>query len=189
MNPHYHKQAPFFPHTRPLLSTMADSLPLQVAETLQTSHINPSPSAAHDTNPSTAASKKTPVHISSTSDPETDLSDLSDDDEDYPHSSSRKIKPVSRHHLPPLPDLRFEQSYLASIKNADTWWKIALITARDQMIMPLVQGVAYNLAICGWQHWNRNAQLSGQSLGARVRRWWWGVNNWPIPGERGYKRR
>ncbi|KAK0673889.1 hypothetical protein QBC41DRAFT_310839 [Cercophora samala] len=175
---------------------MADSLPLQIAETLQTAHINPSPSAAHDTNPSTAASQKLPVHLSTTtttSDPETDLSDLSDEDDedDYPRSSSRKIKPISRHHhqLPPLPDLRFEQSYLASIKNADTWWKVALITARDQMMMPLVQGVAYNLAICGWQHWNRNARLSGQSLGARVRRWWWGVNNWPVPGERGYRRR
>ncbi|KAK4196712.1 hypothetical protein QBC40DRAFT_286821 [Triangularia verruculosa] len=170
---------------------MADSIPLQIAETIQTAHLVHSPSAAHDANPSTAASKKQPVKLE-TPDPDTDLSDLDDDDDDeYPSS---KIKPISRrhpnlHHLPPLPDLRFEQSYLASIKNADTWWKVALITARDQMMMPLIQGVVYNLAICGWQHWNRNARLSGQSLGARVRRWWWGVNNWPIPGEKGYRRR
>lgn len=50
-------------------------------------------------------------------------------------------------------------------------------------MMPFVQGILYNLAICGWQYWNRNARLSGSSIGARVRRWWWGVNNWPIPPE------
>lgn len=51
------------------------------------------------------------------------------------------------------------------------------------MMMPFVQGILYNLAICGWQYWNRNARLSGSSIGARVRRWWWGVNKWPIPPE------
>lgn len=50
-------------------------------------------------------------------------------------------------------------------------------------MMPLAQGVLYNLAIVGWQAWNRNARLSGNSVGARVRRWWWEVNNWPIPGD------
>ncbi len=49
------------------------------------------------------------------------------------------------------------------------------------MMMPLAQGVLYNLAICGWQHWNRNAQVHGGSVGARVRRWWYGVNNWALP--------
>lgn len=51
------------------------------------------------------------------------------------------------------------------------------------MVMPFVQGVLYNLAICGWQYWNRNAQHSGSSVGARVRRWWYGVNNWPLPSK------
>lgn len=51
----------------------------------------------------------------------------------------------------------------------------------SQLVMPMLQGVVYNLAWCGWQYWNRNAQMSGNSIGAQVRRWWWGVNNWPIP--------
>ncbi len=51
-------------------------------------------------------------------------------------------------------------------------------------MMPFGQGVVYNLAICGWQHWNKNAQLSGNSVGARARRWWYGLNNWPIPPRR-----
>lgn len=46
--------------------------------------------------------------------------------------------------------------------------------------MPMIQGVVYNVALCGWQHWNRNAQLSGNSLGGRARRWWYTVNKWPI---------
>lgn len=56
------------------------------------------------------------------------------------------------------------------------------------MMMPLAQGVLYNLAIGGWQHWNRNAQVHGNSVGARARRWWYGVNNWALPpaGDRSY---
>jgi hypothetical protein len=54
----------------------------------------------------------------------------------------------------------------------------------EQVMMPFVQGILYNLAICGWQHWNRNARIHGSSIGARLRRWWYGVNNWPIPPER-----
>ncbi|KAK4190384.1 hypothetical protein QBC35DRAFT_490200 [Podospora australis] len=179
---------------------MADSIPLQIAETLQTAHINQAPSRAHDANPSTAASKKEPVHLEPVSsyieEEEDDLpsSALGVDDEDEVNSdlftSSYQIKPRPRkskkhqQQLPPMPDLRFEQSYLASIRNADTWWKVGLITARDQLFMPLVQGVVYNLFICGWQHWNKNAQLHGSSIGARVRRWWYGVNNWKIPEQK-----
>lgn len=184
---------------------MADSIPLQIAETLQTAHINPDPSRAHDANPSTAASKKEPAQLELHE--HNDLEELDDDadadaDEEEEEdsvlfTSSYHIKPrprktgdrrgSRRHHLqqlPPMPDLRFEQSYLASIKNANTWWKIGLVTARDHLMMPLVQGVVYNLFICGWQHWNKNAQLSGSSVGARVRRWWYGVNNWKIPQEK-----
>jgi hypothetical protein len=38
----------------------------------------------------------------------------------------------------------------------------------------------WTLATIGWRYWNRNAQLSGSSVGARIRRWWWRTNNWPI---------
>jgi hypothetical protein len=47
---------------------------------------------------------------------------------------SRMVRPVPRRHtLPPLPDLRFEQSYLASLRGADTWGRVAWITIRDQV--------------------------------------------------------
>ncbi|KAK3375177.1 hypothetical protein B0H63DRAFT_269753 [Podospora didyma] len=186
---------------------MASSLPLQVAETIQTAHINRDPSAAHDINPSTAASRKEPVVLdngtaamSSLDKPQNyeydddhhhqdfldgdgiDEGDNDNDDEDIPFSVLRPRPRKAQ--LPPIPDLRYEQSYLHSIRNVDRWGKVLWITARDQMMMPFVQGVIYNLGICGWQYWNKNAQLSGSSIGARVRRWWWGVNNWAIPGEK-----
>lgn len=52
------------------------------------------------------------------------------------------------------------------------------------MMMPLMQGVLYNLAVCGWQHWNKNARIHGNSVGAKMRRWWYGVNKWAIPPEK-----
>jgi hypothetical protein len=42
----------------------------------------------------------------------------------------------------PLPDLRFEQSYLKSIENATTWQAVAYITVKDQVgnILVAVEG-------------------------------------------------
>ncbi|KAM7215814.1 Fungal protein of unknown function (DUF1770) domain containing protein [Rhypophila decipiens] len=203
---------------------MASSLPLQLAETIQTAHINKDPSAEHDINPSTATSKREPVTLEQSEEQEKapvassekveirtketttehykslfqqnlhhggkDELDTDEEDDELQlvdeetqpfsilHGKSRSRR---GRHLPPLPDLRYEQSYLHSIREADTWWKIGLITARDQVMMPFAQGILYNLGICGWQYWNRNARVHGSSLGARLRRWWYGVNNWPIP--------
>ncbi|KAK0710967.1 hypothetical protein B0H67DRAFT_494213 [Lasiosphaeris hirsuta] len=176
---------------------MASSIPLQVAETIQTAHINTNPSVEHDVNPSTAASKKAPVILEKKPRPDDahtplfhddgiDLDDdkyedeTEDDEEDMPYSVLKRPRRAISH-LPPIPDLRYEQSYLQSIRNADTWWKVVWITTRDQVMMPFVQGIAYNMLICGWQHWNKGAKLSGRGIGVRVRRWWYGVNNWPVP--------
>lgn len=54
-----------------------------------------------------------------------------------------------------------------------------------QVVMPLVQGMVWTLLVAGWRAWNSSHHFSGQSVGARLRRWWWGVNNWKIPTERG----
>ncbi|KAH9884551.1 hypothetical protein F4778DRAFT_800004 [Xylariomycetidae sp. FL2044] len=205
------------PRPPPQKSPMA-SLPTQIAETIQTAHIQRAPSPHHDLNPSTAASAKEPVRLdphlyrrhqhhhyrpgeeheddgaaaaAQEYEDSIDEDDVDDEDDDIPISV---LKPYPRRgggggggrqrgrpHFPPMPDLRFEQSYLHSLRDADTAWKVVWVTVRDQMMMPLAQGVLYNLAVCGWQHWNRNARLSGNSAGARIRRWWYGVNNWPLP--------
>ncbi|RBR03221.1 hypothetical protein FVER53590_08269 [Fusarium verticillioides] len=157
-----------------------DSAPTELAATIQAASIERHPDPALDTNPPTAADRRRPVTLEHVKHEHDDgIDDEDEDEEDIPYSV---LRPAPRHsHLPPLPDLRFEQSYLRSISKADTWWKVALITTRDQIIMPLTQGLVYNLFLCGWQHWNRNARLHGNTLGARVRRWWWEVNNWKIP--------
>lgn len=51
------------------------------------------------------------------------------------------------------------------------------------MLLPLTQGILWNMAAIGWKFWNKGAKFSGKSVGAKVRRWWWDVNNWKMPGE------
>ncbi|BCS20171.1 DUF1770 domain-containing protein [Aspergillus puulaauensis] len=147
---------------------------IQVAETIQTASINRSPSASRDINPPTSLSeKKPPVELTSS-----DAGSIPSDLIDHPPAFRT---PARRHNLPPLPDLRFEQSYLASLRGADTWGRVAWITIRDQVLLPLIQGTLWTLALSGWRFWNRTASLSGQTLGSRVRRWWYEVNNWKLP--------
>jgi len=150
--------------------------PPHAAETSRSASVTPSSSpCGGPLPPTTLAAKREPTPSKGTG--FEDLDESNDDDIQY-----NVMKPKHRPGHPyPLPDLRFEQSYLRSIAKADTWSKVAWITARDQVLMPFVQGILYNLAICGWQHWNRNARLSGNSIGSRVRRWWYGLNNWPVP--------
>jgi len=47
--------------------------------------------------------------------------------------------------------------------------------------MPLVQGMAWTLIVSGWRYFNRGTQFSGQTVGAKIRRWWWETNNWKLP--------
>lgn len=103
------------------------SLPEEVAETIQVGHIAHSPDATHDLAPPTAGEMRQPMEA------EKPHIDNVDDDtgEDIPYSV---LRPTPRgYKLPPMPDLRFEQSYLNSISSADTWWKVLLITTRDQV--------------------------------------------------------
>ncbi|XP_014551234.1 hypothetical protein COCVIDRAFT_31208 [Bipolaris victoriae FI3] len=154
---------------------MDSDAPIEVGSVLQGASINRHPSPRHDVNPSTAASKKQPVHLNEHPDP--DASDVGEDE--IPLSV---LDPVPRNKaMPPLPDLRFEQSYLKSIEHADGWKGVLWITLRDQVIMCFAQGVLWTLLLNGWRHWNRSTKFSGQGVGARIRRWWWGVNNWSIP--------
>lgn len=104
---------------------------IELAETIQTASIKRDPSPRHDLNPSTAASRKIPVQLHDFSpDPSDVLSDVEEDE--VPLSA---LRPTPRkHQMPPLPDLRFEQSYLASIQNAESWQGVAYITIRDQVL-------------------------------------------------------
>lgn len=109
-----------------------ESGPTELASTLQAASIEHHPDPKLDSNPPTAAGRSQRVTLEHAKHGHDDSIDEDDEDEeDIPYSV---LRPAPRHsNLPPLPDLRFEQSYLRSISNADTWWKVALITTRDQV--------------------------------------------------------
>jgi len=159
---------------------MAHNPAAEIASTLQSASINRHPDPRYDLNPSTAASEKIPVKLSSSSD-----ADVDDLDEDEVPLSALRPQP-RRPTLPPLPDLRFEQSYLKSIEQAEGYGfkSVGYITLRDQVFLPLVQGVVWTLLQSGWRFWNRQSQFSGAGVGAKIRRWWWGVNHWNVPADR-----
>jgi len=104
---------------------------IQAAETIQTAHIVGRPSTEHDVAPATAAEGKEPVQFDHSDDLDGDASDVEEDE--VPVSM---LRPTPRRpQMPPLPDLRFEQSYLASIKDAKGWQGVAFITLRDQVCL------------------------------------------------------
>ena len=182
----------------------------EIVSTIQSASIKRDPSPAHDLNPSTAASANVPIDSpslkeqlhdqqqTSSSRPPTASStaNTSSSSTSAPSIPSSALHPPEgqsasrrnqRPQHPALPDLRFEQSYLASIKDAETNGAVAWITMRDQVFMPLIQGTLWTLFLSGWRHWNQGAKLHGESAGARLRRWWYGVNNWAIDGQAGGK--
>lgn len=192
---------------------MSDLPPLAAQTLAQDTHLTSQPSSAPATS-FDAASRLYPQPHEHGIDDDDDRASISSSILDFDY-----VRPPRRP-LPPLPDLRFEQSYLASLAPAEgVWWKIVLITLRDQVLMPLVQGVGFNLVLFGWRWWNRGVKFNGMGVGgmlnsfaeslvfrvedwgrergmgvmsgrgyvgltldiAKVRRWWWGVNNWKLP--------
>lgn len=136
---------------------MSDIAPLAAQTLAQDTHLTSTPSTAP---PTSADSPPKPVVVGHDS--------IDDDDDDASISLSLIDEPSSGGgaRLPTLPDLRFEQSYLASIAAAEgVWWKIALITLKDQCLMPLLQGVGYNLFVMGFRVWNRGAKFAGAGVG------------------------
>jgi hypothetical protein len=113
-------------------SIMASNPAAEIGSILQSASIKRHPSPTHDLNPSTAASQKQPVTIS-----DDDVFDA--DEDDIPVSA---LRPVPRRAtLPPLPDLRFEQSYLKSIEQAEGWGAVTYITVRDQVCTIVWSGI------------------------------------------------
>lgn len=78
--------------------------------------------------------------------------------------SRKAVRPAR----PPIPDLRFEQSYRKAIAKADgVWWKIALITIKDQVLFTLAQGFLWQLALVGIRSWRLGAMSHGSSYGGK----------------------
>lgn len=106
---------------------MQSDIPGEITSAIQSASIKRHPSPRHDLNPSTAASAKQPVYLDD---------NHSDVDSDMAHDQIpiSVLNPIPRKQtMPPLPDLRFEQSYLKSIEQAESWKGVAWITLRDQV--------------------------------------------------------
>jgi hypothetical protein len=102
----------------------------ELASAIQSASIERHPSPRHDLNPSTAASRKVPVKFDEQhADDAIDSSDI--DEDEVPLNVLRPLP--RRNDMPPLPDMRFEQSYLKSIEKADGPAGVAYITIRDQV--------------------------------------------------------
>lgn len=147
---------------------MADETGKLLAETLiQDTHITHEPT----TQPSTSADAVHPVPSNLDLDVDLDSDDggasISSSILDRPSSALGTYYPHGRRQpMPPLPDLRFEQSYLASIAPAKgVWWKIALITLKDQVALAFMQGFGFKIITLGWRRWNSAVRFAGNGMG------------------------
>ena len=162
---------------------------------IQDSHVIRNPSPSRDIAPPTSADKP-PVSISlrhhlpsiqfssshanlhrlSQQQEEEVIEEIEDESaseisvEESPHADdpSKARRPP----LPPIPDLRFEQAYLKQL-DAAQWsvlWMI-IITIREQVLFPGVQGFLWALAMAGIRTLRANQAESGRAWGASLREW------------------
>jgi hypothetical protein len=165
---------------------------------VQDSHIIRHPSPSRDIAPATSADRP-PVSIARDALPSIQFSssranlhalskphpsehDIDDDDqeeitselsleEDSPAPSSPPPK-RQRPPLPPIPDLRFEQAYLKQLEAAkgSVFW-IVIITLREQVLFPGVQGFLWALGLAGIRTLRTRQAESGREWGSWIRDW------------------
>jgi hypothetical protein len=88
--------------------------------------------------------------------------------EDPPHPPSER-KP-RRQNLPPIPDLRFEQSYLKQLEAAkgSVLWMV-IITIREQVLFPGIQGFLWALGMAGIRTLRTRQAENGKEWGGWIR--------------------
>jgi hypothetical protein len=117
----------------------------EIVSTFQAASINRHPDPQRDIAPSTSVDSREPVRLVDPSPPDLDDADIAEDE--IPISV---LEPQPRRvTMPPLPDLRFEQSYLKSIQNASGWSEVLWITFRDQV--RYLHSSGYRLKIFGFK--------------------------------------
>ncbi|KAI5292296.1 hypothetical protein KEM52_006467 [Ascosphaera acerosa] len=100
------------------------------------------------------------------------LASLPSDLLDHPAPAPSKLLLAAASTHPTVPDMRFEQNYLRSIRDAGSWRAVAWITLRDQLVFPFAQGMLWTLLQAGYRHWNAGTARAGKSLGQGIRGWW-----------------
>lgn len=136
---------------------------IQLAETLQTAHINHNPDPTRDFAPQTSVDKKVPVRFDRSREASSDVDDVGEDE--VPLSVLRPLpeEPWAPRHMQ-LPDLRFEQSYLKSISDAKDWKVVTYITIKDQ-----VRGLRLRTPVnCGLANICLGVDASGARIGLDI---------------------
>jgi hypothetical protein len=164
---------------------MEDAAKVLAQTAVQDSHIIRNPSPTRDIAPSTSADQR-PITVIRDALPSIQFSSSSnlhmlsqlraDADEDTVsevslEDSTHDISPKPRRpQLPPIPDLRFEQSYLKQLEAAkgSVMW-IIIITIREQVLFPGVQGFLWALAMSGIRSLRTRQAESGQEWGGWIR--------------------
>ncbi len=148
-------------------------------ETLvQDAHINRHPEIAPDTSGkrhvfvlstnmlnNIADRKPIEIHL----DDESDDEDPSDGPEAVP-ASHRERRAGGLLNGQPIPDLRFEQTYLASLRRTDlSWYSIFRVTLIDYLMFPMFQGLLWTLAVASLRHLRGTTTKSGRQFGQVLR--------------------
>jgi len=183
------------------------------AETaIQDSHIIRHPSPSRDVAPSTSADQQ-PVTIPRRAFPsiqfsssradlnrlaqqveeeeaEETESEISLDESAHRHHHRHRRPKPRRPPLPPLPDLRFEQSYLKQLEGAkgSVFWMV-IITIREQVLFPGLQGFLWALALTGIRTIRTNQAESGRTFGGWLRSYFGGLTGTNTTPQTSYSRR
>jgi Autophagy receptor ATG43 len=93
-----------------------------------------------------------------------------EEDEDSRHHHRRGRRRPQRPPLPVIPDLRFEQAYLKQLEAAkgSLFW-IIVITIREQVLFPGIQGFLWALGIAGLRTLRTTQAESGAQWGTWLR--------------------
>lgn len=190
---------PCFSYHPPSMSAMEEVAKSLAQTAVQDSHIIHHPSPSRDIAPATSAdrppisilrdalpsiqfsSSRVDLHQLAQTSPIDDITEDEDEDsnqeivsqlslEDSPAPSSpaKRLRPP----LPPIPDLRFEQAYLKQLEAAkgSVFW-IIIITLREQVLFPGVQGFLWALGIAGIRTLRTRQAESGREWGSWIQDW------------------
>ena len=156
---------------------------------IQDSHIIHHPHLSRDIAPSTSADRAPvsivrdalpPIQFSSSraklhrlsqhhheqgEDDDETVSEVSLEDSPHPPSERKPRRPT----LPPIPDLRFEQSYLKQLEAAkgSVIWMI-IITIREQVLFPGIQGFLWALGMAGIRTLRTRQAENGREWGGWI---------------------
>lgn len=100
------------------------------------------------------------------------VSEVSLEDSPHPPSERKHRRPI----LPPIPDLRFEQSYLKQLEAAkgSVLW-IIIITIREQVLFPGIQGFLWALGMAGIRTLRTRQAENGREWGGWIRNFFGGL--------------